>query len=134
MTLTVNGIPFHSIPSDAFQGYHPYLSEIDINHSQLDHIPEAVCNLTQLTRLSFTSSPNIISSSSLFNHCSKHYMFSVKSLSLYDNQLVSLPNISGWFPSLSELNLSTNHLQHLSLENFPLLSRLDLSTNHLQHL
>ena len=133
MKLTVSGIPFQSIPHDAFQGYHPYLSEIDINYSQLDHIPEAVCNLTQLTRLSFTSSPNIKSSSSLFNHC-RHYMFNLNSLSLYDNQLVSLPNISGWFPSLSELNLSTNHLQHLSLGNFPLLNRLDISTNHLQHL
>ena len=133
MTLTVNGIPFHSLPSDAFQGYAPYLSEVNINHSQLDHIPDAVCNMTQLRRLSFTSSPNIKSSSVLFNHC-KHYMFYVNSLSLYDNQLVSLPNISGWFPRLSKLNLSTNHLQHLSLGYFPFLSHLDLSTNHLRHL
>ena len=127
-TLTVNRIPFHSLPNDAFQGFDFYFSELNIDNSKLDHIPESICNLTYLTHLAFTSSPNIKSSSSLFNNCN-HYMSFVSSVSLYDNQLASLPNISGWFPRVMTLNLSTNHLQSLSLGYCPFLSDLDLSHN-----
>ena len=125
--LTVSGIPFHNLSSNFFQGHYLFFNAIDISHSKLDHIPEFVCKLN-LTHLSFTSSPNMKSSSSLFKHCN-HYMFYVNTLSLSDNQLVSLPNISGWFPRVMTLNLSKNHLQYLSLGHFPFLWTLDLSYN-----
>ena len=52
-------------------------------------------------------------------------------LSLYDDQLDSIPKITAWFPDLKSLNLSKNHLQQLTLnDSLPLqLTNLDISYN-----
>ena len=130
--LLVSGIPFHNIAPDTFLPGMPPLYKLDINHSELDHIPDAVCNLSNyLTILSFTSSPNLRNTStSLFDHCQNSLDY-VKMLSLYDNQLDIVPNIAAWFPELMSLNLSRNHLHQLTLNNsLPLkLTYLDLSYN-----
>ena len=90
-----------------------------------------ICNLTYLRRLSYTSSHNLKnSSSSLFDHCQKR-LKNIFELSLYDDQLDSIPNITAWFSDLTFLNLSKNHLQHLTLnDSLPLkLTDLDKSYN-----
>ena len=113
-------VPDHCLPvyfaSYAFQGLESNLYKLGINHSQLDHIPDAVCNLTKLRPLSFTSCPNLQNiSSSLFDHCHQS-LNHVISLSLYNNQLDFPPNISAWFPNLHILNLSKNHLLQLPVD------------------
>ena len=124
--LTVSELPFQSIA----QGLGPHLSNLNINHSNLTHIPDAVCNMNNWTHLSITFSPNINSNNSLFNHC-LHYVDSVSTLSLSNNQLASVPDISAWFPHVTCLNLSRNNLQNLSLGYFSIknLPDLDLSQN-----
>ena len=128
--LLIDGIPFHTIPADTFYQGMP-LYKLEINHSKLDHIPDAVCNLTYLVILSFTSSTNLKNTStSLFDLCQKS-MNDVTTLSLYGNQLNSMPNITDWFPELMSLNLTKNHLQQISPNySLPLkVTELDLSYN-----
>ena len=130
--LLISGIPFHNIAPDTFLPGMPPLYRLDINHSELDHIPDALCNLSNyLTVLSFTSSPNLRNTSmSLFDHCHNSLDY-VTMLSLYDNQLDFVPNITAWFPGLMLLNLSRNHLHQLTFNNsLPVkLTDLDISYN-----
>ena len=118
--LTMNDIPFTSLPIDAFRPFESNLTWLEINHSQLETVPAAFCNLPKLIWFEFNFNKKLrVNGTSLFDNCHLNVPSDLRILSLKDNNLSSLPNLTVLFPDLSKLVLEDNELDQLNPSALP---------------
>ena len=130
----MDGIPFASLPTDALRPFESNLIWLEINHSQLGNVPAAICNLPKLIWFEFNFNKNLrVNGTSLFDNCSLNVPSNLRVLSLKDNNLSSLPNLTSLFPYLSKLVLDDNKLDQLNPSSLSgNLTNLALSNNMFQ--
>ena len=88
---------------------------LEINHSQLETVPAAFCNLPKLIWFEFNFNKKLrVNGTSLFDNCHLNVPSDLRILSLKDNNLSSLPNLTVLFPDLSKLVLDDNKLDQLN--------------------
>ena len=133
--LTADYIPFTSIDPGIFRAFETTLMGLDINHSQLERVPVAACHLTKLRTFYFTSNQNLYKNSgAVFCNCRRN-LPSLEILSLYNNNLTSLSNISDLFPNLTDLKVPNNKLHQILTDSLPdNLTLLDLRDNMFQRI
>ncbi|XP_064597903.1 leucine-rich repeat-containing G-protein coupled receptor 4-like [Liolophura sinensis] len=128
-TLEVLKLHVNQIPLNGFAGLGQSLTRFHLASSSLQHSPDAMCNLLKLEHLTMlrVSFPPGVSS---LPSCSRP-MTSVYHLWMPFMNLVTFPNISEVFPSLTSLGLISSNLDYLP-DNINLhnLTHLDLSNNN----
>ena len=137
--LVLEHLPFTSIPATAFDGLY-LIERLEIYHSNLRTIPDAICSLDNLQILHFEHNDNVDLNSNRFTpHCSEP-MKTVNGLYLSYNHLTDFypyaVTKNGTFPGLRTLSLSNNNLYDLSdlRESTFQLYYLYLSNNRLSNI
>ncbi|KAF4086348.1 hypothetical protein AMELA_G00105230 [Ameiurus melas] len=103
------------------------LRELELHHCDLERIPDAVFNLTNLHELDMKSN-NIRTIEEVFRF---QHLKRLTCLKLWHNKIVSIPSTINLVKNLESLYLSYNKLDSLpaSLFNLPKLRYLDLGNN-----
>ena len=132
--LKMNSIPFVSIPIDAFRAFKSNLIWLEINFSQLETVPAAICNLSKLIWFEFNFNKNLsVNGTLLFDNCHLNVPSDLRILSMMGNNLSSLPNLTGLFPDLRKLALDGNKLDQIIPNVLPdNLTKLTLENNLFQ--
>ncbi|XP_053390548.1 uncharacterized protein LOC128553426 [Mercenaria mercenaria] len=118
--LYIQTIPFTSLRFGIFHSFEHTLKFLYIEKAtNLENIPFAVCQLTEIQSLTMNWFTKISKNdSSLFELC-KENRHSLTNLSLGYSLLSIFPDVFHLYPMLSELSLSTNRLEIIKSEVIP---------------
>ena len=118
--LTMDNIPFKTLPPNGFRAFESTLIWLELSHSQLETVPASFCHLPNLQWFEFNFNENLyINGTLLFDNCHHNILSNLRLLSLKGNNLTSLPNLSGIFPNLRKLVLTDNKLNQISTISLP---------------
>lgn len=128
-SLRLYHMSLQNLSSDAFKGFQDSLKILEINSTQLNGVPTAVCNLTKVNSLIFVNNSNI-DPAYVLPDCPAPVssMFSVK---MDNNNLQSFPDLFTVFPNLIKVSVTFNsNITHID-ELVPLNSKVsDLILNN----
>lgn len=157
-TLLVDSIPFSHLDKNVFHGLEHNLTELHIYYSNLEKVPDSICTLNNLQRLTILGNSLLNENgSSIFEQCSGP-MLSVTHIELSYDGLHTFPDVFSLFPSLVSLimnnntfefidsaliptnykvytiNLNSNMLQRIpsALKNFKSLTTIELQSNNIR--
>lgn len=117
--LLVDNLPFHSIPSNSFDGLSK-LFRLEISNSKLQSVPEAICRLTQMGQFDFHHNIYMLNSLTHILTPCKQPLSNASLAYFNNNNMFSFPdNVFLVFPRLRTLGLNFNYLNKINPQSIP---------------
>ena len=130
--LTIDMIPFNTLPLNAFVGIENKIHSLKITHSRLLRIPSAICSLQNMKSFSLDNNAFLESNISLSKSCGNKS--SLSEITLRNNGLTNFPDILIAFTSLTGLYIDYNKIRFIPSHLIPYSNRIEnliLSNNEL---
>lgn len=118
-TLWLDNMPFHTLPSNSFEGDRKLL-QLEISNSKLESVPDAICRLPQLQQFRFHHNIYMLNSLTHILSVCKQPLYNATLAYFNNNNMFLFPdNVFLVFPKIRSLNLSFNYLKSITSSAIP---------------